>query len=199
VPTPRGCTTERSDGDLLEPSPNNAIAAFKAVMPGGVRVRCLSRPRDSGTSMQPIGWMLRLMTMKSPAAGSLLVLLSVGMLSMAACATSPSRPCYPSRLVISPTTVPVGGSVVLSTGPFECHASYPPGKTYKVTLGPLSLGTVPVNQDGSFRATLVIPSNVPPRQVNLEVKGSAFDTPCKDTRSSCAIYLSPLLTLRARS
>jgi hypothetical protein len=143
--------------------------------------------------------MLRLMTVKSPLAGSLSVLLSVGVLSMGGCATSPSRSCYPSRLVISPTTVSAGGSVVLSSGPFECHASYPPGKTYKVSLGPLFLGTVPVKQDGSFTATLVIPPVVPARQVNLEVKGSAFDAPCNDTRDSCAIYVSPLLTVRARS
>jgi hypothetical protein len=139
------------------------------------------------------------MAMKSTAVGSLLVLLSIGTLSSGACGTSPARPCLPSRLAISPTTVPVGGRVVLSSGPFECHGSYPRGKTYTVTLGPVLLGTVPVNQDGSFSAILVIPSQAPERQVNLQVKGSAFDAPCKDTRSSCAIYLSPLLTLRAQS
>jgi hypothetical protein len=137
------------------------------------------------------------MSAKPHALASVMVLLAAGMLpTTTACGSA--QPCYPSRLAVSPTSVPVGGSVVLSSGPFECHASYPPGKTYTVTLGPWSLGTVSVKQDGSFRAAVVIPSNAPARQVNLEVKGSAFDKPCHDTRASCAIYISPILTLLPR-
>jgi hypothetical protein len=136
------------------------------------------------------------MIVKSHALGSLLVLLAACTLPTTACGKA--QPCYPSRLAVSPTSVPVGGTVVLSSGPFECHASYPPGKHYTVMLGPWSLGTVSVKQDGSFRATVVIPKNAPTRQVNLEVKGSAFDNPCHDTRDSCAVYISPLLTLLPR-
>ena len=138
--------------------------------------------------------------MKSRALGALGALLALAActLTASACGTSRAQPCYPSRLAVSPATVPPGGKVVLSSGPFECKDSYPPGKTYTLFLGPWSLGTVPVNQDGSFAASLVIPPNVPAGQVNLAVRGSAFDTPCKDTRNaSCAIYLSPLLTIQS--
>lgn len=143
------------------------------------------------------------MVVKSRALGSILMLVASCLLTTSGCGTSSSNRCLPSRLAVSPTTVSAGGTVVLSSGPFACHASYPRGKTYTVILGltgrgePRSLGQVPVNQDGSFRATLVIPSDVSPGQTYLTVYGSAFDAPCKDTRNgSCAVYSSPQLTLK---
>jgi hypothetical protein len=148
--------------------------------------------------------MLRLMAVRSHALGSLLVLIAACTLSTSACGTSSANRCLPSRLAVSPTTVPVGGTVVLSSGPFACHASYPRGKTYSVILGrfepgkPSSLGKVPVNQDGSFRATLVIPSDASPGEAYLLVEGSAFDAPCKDTRNGSCVagYDSPPLRIQ---
>jgi hypothetical protein len=141
------------------------------------------------------------MAVKFHALSSLLVLLPACAISASACGTSSAQPCLPSRLNISPTIVPVGGTVVLASGPFACHASYARGKTYMVILGltgrgdPRSLGNVSVNQNGSFRATLGIPSDVSFGQTCLVVYGSAFDT-CSDTRdASCAGYASPALRL----
>ena len=149
---------------------------------------------------QPKGAMLRLMTVKSYALGSLFVLLAALPLSVSACGRA--KECLPSRLVVSPTSVRVGGAVVVSSGPFGCHASYPPGKTYVITLAlvgraaPKTLRTVPVNQNGSFRTVLTIPSDAPPGEAYLTVTGSAFDK-CDDTpNASCVGYTSPALALR---
>jgi hypothetical protein len=99
--------------------------------------------------------------------------------------------------------VQVGGKVTLSSGPVGCHATYPPGKTYAVTLAlvgraaPKPLGKASVKPDGSFAATIVIPPDAPPGEAYLEIKGSAFDTCNADTHnSSCAVYASPALTIR---
>jgi len=119
-------------------------------------------------------------------------------------ATSPTtQPCLPSRLAVVPATVRVGGKVVLSAAAFTCSAKYEPGKTYTVTLGlvgrsePKALGSVPVNEDGSFKATLSIPADASPGLAYLSVGGSAFDNCGKSGDGSCAVYGSPPLTLTA--
>lgn len=145
------------------------------------------------------------MAVRSRTLGSLLVLVAACTLATAGCGSSSSNPCLPSRLAVSPTTVLVGGEVVLSSGPFACHASYPRGKTYTVTLArfgpaqPSSLGKVSVNQDGSLRATLVIPSGASPGEAYLLVEGSAFDR-CADTRNGSCVsgYDSPPLRIQPR-
>jgi len=118
-------------------------------------------------------------------------------------APTATQPCLPSRLAVSPATVKVGGSVVLSAPAFTCGATYAAGKTYTVTLGlvgrsePKPLGSVAVNPDGSFRATLSIPATASPGEAYLTVGGSAFDDCGKDGTGSCAGYASPALTLTA--
>lgn len=161
---------------------------------------------------EPFGVMLRPMNMWRMTAGllgSASLLLATGCGAGAAnkrqdaasAPTSATQPCLPSRLVVSPATVAVGGSVVLSAPAFACASTYPPGKTYTVTLGlvgrgePKSLGAVPVHTDGSFRATLAIPASAAPGEAYLIVRGSAFDNCGTDGAGSCAGYASPPLTL----
>src|SRR6476620_518615 len=68
--------------------------------------------------------------------------------------------CLPEPLSVDPATVVVGRSVAVSSPAFRCDASYPAGKRYTLTLAfggrmePVELGTVAVDEDGSFRATV---------------------------------------------
>ncbi len=144
------------------------------------------------------------MAVRLPAFGSVALLVAASTLPIGGCGSSSAQRCFPSRLAVTPTTVPAGDVVVLSSAPFACHASYPRRKTYAVTLArfgpgqPRSLGNVPVNQDGSFRATLVIPSDSSPGEAYLIVEGSAFDK-CADTpNASCVGYDSPRLRIQPR-
>jgi hypothetical protein len=100
--------------------------------------------------------------------------------------------CLPSDLHLSSTQVRAGSKVTVSSGPFGCQASYPAGKTYRMVLAlfgrarPMSLGTVPVNRDGSFRAVLRMPHGAPPGEAVVEALGSAYDR-CVES-ASCAGY-----------
>jgi hypothetical protein len=160
---------------------------------------------DADSAAQPKGWMLRLMAVTLPAFGFIPLLVAGCLLPISACGSSSGPRCFPSPLAVTPTTVQAGGVVVLSSGAFACHASYPRGKTYTVTLarfvagGPASLGRVPVNRDGSFRAMLVIPTGAAAGEAYLLVEGSAFDK-CADTRNGSCVsgYDSPPLRIQPR-
>jgi hypothetical protein len=113
--------------------------------------------------------------------------------------------CLPSPMTASPSQIVVGGTVTVSSPSFACRASYPAGKQYRLLLAevgraaPWSLGRVPVGRDGSFRASLVIPTDAPPGEASIEVSGSAFDD-CGDTAGgSCAGYAVALTLLPAPS
>jgi hypothetical protein len=104
-------------------------------------------------------------------------------------------------MTATPSRVAVGGAVTVSSPSFACPASYPAGKEYRLLLAlvgggaPMSLGRVPVGRDGSFRASLVIPTDAPPGEAFIEVSGSALDD-CRDTAGgSCAGYTVALTLL----
>jgi hypothetical protein len=104
------------------------------------------------------------------------------------------NPCLPEPLQIDPAQVISGSSVTLSSAPFQCGGSYPAGKTYQLTLGlvgrtaPVDLGSYPVKVDGSFRATILIPSDASPGEAYIIIHGSPFDQ-CDDSgHGSCAGY-----------
>jgi hypothetical protein len=134
---------------------------------------------------------------------AIVALVALSLSSLVACASGPlsgTSRCLPSPLKLSSARIPAGGVVRLSSAPFACHASYPTGKKYTLALGqagrggPLSLGSVPVNRDGSFSAAVRLPANASPGGSYLVVQGSAFDQPCKDT-ASCASYAVGLIVL----
>ena len=105
--------------------------------------------------------------------------------------------CLPSRLHVRPERVRAGGQLRVSSAPFACDASYPPGTSYRLILAqvgraaPLPVAVVPVNGDGSFSAVVRIPASAPPGESYLVARGSAYDRPCQDTvrvAASCAGY-----------
>jgi len=105
--------------------------------------------------------------------------------------------CLPSRLHVHPERVRAGGQLRVSSAPFACDASYPPGTSYRLILAqvgraaPLPVAVVPVNGDGSFSAVVRIPASASPGESYLEARGSAYDRPCQDTvrvAASCAGY-----------
>jgi len=110
--------------------------------------------------------------------------------------------CLPAPLSADPGKVAVGAPVTVTSGPFECGGSYPEGKRYRLLLlllgrtQPIELGTAPVAVDGSFRATVVIPSGASPGDADVEVLGSPFDD-CADDGASCAGYGVALTLLPA--
>lgn len=104
----------------------------------------------------------------------------------------PSK-CLPSRLRAEPTTVAAGGTVTVTSAPFECGARYEPGKLYALELlslgraNPLELGSFPVDDDGSFRAVVCVPADASPGESYVVAHGTAFDQPCA-RNASCAGY-----------
>lgn len=112
--------------------------------------------------------------------------------------------CLPSRITAEPTSVAAGQQVRLLAPPFACSAGYPSGTTYRLLAwadlegpvpsggrDPRSLGTVPVEQDGSLDADVTLPTDLPPGRASIQVLGSAYDDPCDDTggsSGSCALY-----------
>ncbi|MGZ4669037.1 MAG: hypothetical protein ACXVX3_10990 [Blastococcus sp.] len=101
--------------------------------------------------------------------------------------------CLPAPLSADPGKVTVGAAVTVTSGPFECDGSYPEGHRYRLQLllvgraQPIELGTAPVAVDGSFRATVVVPSGASPGDAYVNVLGSPFDD-CADDGGSCAGY-----------
>ena len=135
-------------------------------------------------------------------------LLGTGLLAAAvltACGHGPlfaGPQCLPAPLAAAPGKVAVGAAVTVTSGPFECDGSYPAGKRYRLQLllfgraDPTELGTTPVAVNGSFRATVVIPSGASPGDADVEVLGSPFDD-CADDGASCAGYGVALTLLPA--
>ncbi len=123
------------------------------------------------------------------------VLALLAILILAACAPgfSSNSSCLPSPLKASPQNVAAGTTLAVVAPKFACSASYPTGKTYRLTLGlvgrgaPVDLGFFPVNSDGSFHAIVTIPRSASPGEAGISVTGSPFDN-CNDTASSCAGY-----------
>ena len=130
------------------------------------------------------------------------------LLLLAGCAQAPgptpaaqSARCLPSRATVTPTEVKLGAPVRLSAPPFSCKASYGSGKTYQVSLNVSlpggtraenrDLGFIPVQSDGSFDATLTVPTDVPTGGGTFFLHGSAYDLGCQDTvggSGSCGGY-----------
>lgn len=107
----------------------------------------------------------------------------------------PSRNvCLPEPLHVVPQQIDAGSTVSLSSAPFTCGAVYPVGKTYQVTLGlvgrasSVNLGNYPVTTDGSFQASVTIPSSASPGEAYLIVHGSPFDQCAASPGLSCASY-----------
>ncbi len=124
----------------------------------------------------------------SPAAA----LLAAGLLAATGCGHDgePASRCLPARLTVEPVRVEVGGQVTLAAPAAGCDLGYDDGASYEVTLAgrgvSVDLGDVDVAEDGSFRAVLTVPADVPPGPAGLSVRGSPHDD-CDDT-GSCAGY-----------
>jgi hypothetical protein len=132
------------------------------------------------------------------------VLAVMAILILAGCVpgNSSNSGCLPSPLEASPRNVAAGTTLTLVAPKFACGASYPTGKTYRLTLGlvgraaPVDLGPFPVNSDGSFHAIVTIPRSASPGEAAISVTGSSFDN-CTDTASSCAGYVAGFTILPA--
>ena len=136
---------------------------------------------------------------------TVVLLAAAGLAAYAGLQLGDGKPCLPSPMTASPSRIVVGRTVTVSSPPFACPASYPAGKQYSLLLAlvgraaPKSLGRVPVERDGSFRASLVIPRDAPPGEALIVVSGSAFDD-CRDTAGgSCAGYTVVLTLLPVSS
>jgi hypothetical protein len=110
--------------------------------------------------------------------------------------------CYPPPLRLSSTQVMAGATVVVSSRAFQCGATYPPGKEYRLVLGlvgragPMDLGAYPVSTNGTFTATARIPATAPPGTAYVIARGSPFDR-CGQTQggAQCADYAVQLTIL----
>jgi hypothetical protein len=93
--------------------------------------------------------------------------------------------------------------VIVSSAAFTCGGSYPSGKEYQLTLGllgrqaPMDLGRYPVNTDGSFRASVLIPADASPGEAAIAVRGSPFDQCSESGQASCADYEVSFTIIRA--
>ncbi len=137
----------------------------------------------------------------------LMASMCLGVIAALATCASPipgASPCLPAPLQISPTTVTPGSQATISSGAFQCQASYPAGKTYDLIfgrqdqVGPTDLGNYPVSHDGSFLATVTIPKTALPGQAYIVVQGSPFDQ-CNDGEGSCASYVVGVIIVPAPS
>ncbi len=113
----------------------------------------------------------------------------------------PASRCLPARLAVQPAQVAVGSEVTLSAPAAGCDLGYDDGVSYEVGLvgqgWSVDLGEVEVAGDGSFRAVLPVPADVPPGPGTLAVTGSRHDD-CLDTTGSCAGYGVDVTVLPAR-
>jgi hypothetical protein len=91
-----------------------------------------------------------------------LKLLALAALFLGALAVPAAAQTYPPApscsLGLSSSTVPAGGTVVVSTTGSPCYA---PGSSETLTFAsdPVTLGTVTANANGQFSVTVTIPSN----------------------------------------
>jgi hypothetical protein len=135
---------------------------------------------------------------------ALCLVLAASLLPLPACGLPnpfSGQTCNPEPLHVNPATVQAGSDVTVSSRPFQCQNSYPSGKTYRLALNEpsapgtlLDLGSYPVGADGSFQATVGIPSTYPPGLAYVVVGGSTFDQ-CKGSQGSCAAYVASLIIL----
>jgi len=126
-------------------------------------------------------------------------------MAVSGCASHTVSTCYPSAVHLNRPTAPAGTTLTISSGPFQCHASYPAGKRYGLVLAlagrapVVRLGTTSVHHDGSFRAVIRLPRTAPPGTAFIEVTGSPYDKPCDDASagalSSCASYATQFTLL----
>jgi hypothetical protein len=83
--------------------------------------------------------------------------------------------CLPAPLVVTPSTLPIGGRVRLTAPAANCDLQYGQGKTYTVTLVMVgrskltSLGRASVLSDGSFAVAFTLPLNLSPGEAYLRV------------------------------
>lgn len=104
-------------------------------------------------------------------------------------------PCLPEPLAVSPSTVPAGSGVVVSSPAAACEIDYPPGTTYTVMLLAGASRTsretaAPVAEDGEFSATVDIPPDFPRGPATITILGSTFDQCAEDPPPgvACAGY-----------
>ena len=123
------------------------------------------------------------------AAGSLVALAAA---PLAGCGSHLT--CLPPALHLTQTTVPAGGTTVLSSPVSPCKLPGVAGTAYVVTLltlgrsAPVVLVTVRPSPDGSFSVPVQVPTAATPGQAVLSVTGSAVDATCKGTNRTCADY-----------
>lgn len=92
----------------------------------------------------------------------ILKMLALSALALGALAVPAAAQTYPPSggcsLGLSSSTVPAGGTVVVSTSGTPCYA---PGssETLTFTSDPVNLGTVTANANGQFSTTVTIPSD----------------------------------------
>jgi len=136
-------------------------------------------------------------------AGGALVLGTLGALVGCGPSGPLGNPCLPEPLTVAPAQAPAGSTVTLSSPGFGCDAEYPAGQEYQLTLGllgrqgPVDLGSVPVERNGSFSAQVTIPADVSTGPAGIGVGGSPYDD-CDDTAgASCAGYWVDLAVLPA--
>ena len=108
--------------------------------------------------------------------------------------------CYPELPTVQPASVPAGAQLTVTSTGSACDASYDDGKRYGLELSslgradPVDIGDVDVAPDGSFSATVTVPTDASPGESVLSVSGSRYDEPCDDTggsgggSGSCAGY-----------
>lgn len=112
--------------------------------------------------------------------------------SVTGCGSRPT--CLPPALHLSQTTVPAGGTAVLSSPISTCRLPGVARATYVVTLltlgrsAPVQLVKVRPSADGSFSVPVQIPTATTPGQAVLSVAGSAFDAACERRSRKCSDY-----------
>lgn len=91
---------------------------------------------------------------------------------------------------MSPSEVPAGASVTVSSEPAACGLRLDAGATYRLSLTiddrSWALGEVEPTTDGQFSQKITVPDVVPAGRAWIDVAGSPYDE-CRDT-GSCVGY-----------
>ena len=106
--------------------------------------------------------------------------------------TSPPRgpACLPEPPTATPAALQAGAQITLASKGFVTCGDYPGPVTYTATLDtggqpPTPLGSVVALKNGSFSATLTIPTDTPAGDYFITLTGSPWDN-CR--ARSCAAY-----------
>jgi len=98
---------------------------------------------------------------------------------------------------IEPRAAAPGDTLTISSDGFDSCEGYGEPRVYRFTLHQpgyaiVDAGTTSVATDGTFSATLVVPSDLVAGEATIEVSGSAYDDcPLAPSEaSSCATYMA---------